>query len=101
MAVVLYLSMVVLLVAVEVVSFILNSRPPDQLTLAEAYIRNGLNGLDTVIGPISAGARLADLVEAMAAQAPLSLTAIASALALTAATLVAATWVARLRGTFA
>ena len=98
MAVVLYLSVATLLAAIEAGTFILNAQPPDQLSLAEAYLRRGLQSVTIVLDPISAVARLADLADGLTAQAPLSAASSLQALMLTAATLTVATVVSRIRG---
>lgn len=98
MAVVVYLSVVTLLAGIEASAFILNARPPDQLSLAEAYVRRGLQSVTAVLDPISAVARLTDLADGLTAQAPLSAASSLQALMLTAATLAVAAVVSRIRG---
>ena len=98
-AVVVYLSIVALLALVEAVLMVLNSRPPDQLSLAEAYVRRGLQGVASILDPASAVARLTDLVEGLTVQAALATPQTLLAVGLTIVTLALAVAVSRTRGT--
>lgn len=95
MAVVVFLSIVTVLALIEVGTFLLESRPPDQLSLAELYIRSGLDGASRILDPASAVARLADVATA---QDGIAAVTTAWALALTVVTLALAVLAARARG---
>jgi ABC-type transport system involved in multi-copper enzyme maturation permease subunit len=97
-AVVVYLVVVACLGLFEAVLGFLLARPPEELSLAEAYFRAALQGTATFLHPVSAIARLADLADGLTAQTPLRASKTLLALALTAATLAAATMFSRLRG---
>jgi ABC-type transport system involved in multi-copper enzyme maturation permease subunit len=97
-AVVVYLVVVAGLGLFEIVLGFLLAQPPEELSLAEAYFRAALQGAAAFLHPASAIARLADLANALTAQAPPLALQPLLALALTAATLAAATILSRLRG---
>lgn len=97
-AVVLFLSLVVLLIAFELALSILTGAGADQLSLFSLYLRASLETIAPILRPVSAMAQLAHPIETLTAQAVLSTTEIASALALTLATLAGAVLAGRLRG---
>ncbi len=97
-AVIVYLVVVAGLGLFEIVLDFLLEQPPDELSLAEAYFRGALQGAAAFLHPVSAIARLADIADALTAQTPMLASKSLLALALTAATLAAASILSRLRG---
>ncbi|WP_207481895.1 ABC transporter permease [Arenibaculum pallidiluteum] len=100
-AVVAYLILVGLLGLFEIVLGLLRARPPEELSLGAAYLKEVLEGAATILHPVSAVGGLGDLAEALAAQSPLLASHMLSALALTAAGLILATALLRIRGALA
>lgn len=100
-AVLVYLAVTVILGLFEVVLGVLAARSPEELSLAAAYLRTGMQGIAPMVKPVSAVARLADLAQGLTASTPLAVSRTLMALALTAATLALAALVARARGAVA
>lgn len=98
MAVVVYLSIIVMLGLVEIALGLLTARPQAEIGLAEAYLRRILQGVATILDPVSAVARLTDVAESLTADTPVPPLRTFAALVLTAATLALAAFVSRLRG---
>lgn len=97
-AVMAYLSILALLIVHEIVLAALTAQSPQDLSLAGAWVRRILTAADTVIDPLSAVARIADLTTGLSVQTPLTPAQTGMALALTAATLAAAALALRARG---
>lgn len=100
-AVLIYLVLVGLLSAYEVVLALLQAREPAQLSLGAAYLRSGMEAAAGFVDLASPLARLAELAGGLTAQVPLLTSDIWHSLALTAATLAAAALLCRLRGAVA
>lgn len=97
-AVVIFLAVVILLIAFELALAILTAAGADQLSLFSLYLRATLETVAPVLRPVSAMAHLALPIEGLTAQASLSAADVASALALTLATLASAVLSGRFRG---
>ena len=97
-AVVAYLAGLVLLGLFEIVLGMLMARQPQELSLAAAYLRGILSAASTVVDPLSAAARLADLTEGLTGQTPLAASRTLMALGLAFVTLALAAVVSRARG---
>jgi ABC-type transport system involved in multi-copper enzyme maturation permease subunit len=97
-AVVVYLAILVTLVLFEIVLGALMARQPQELSVAAAYLRGVMSAAATVIDPVSAVSRLADLAEGLTVQTPLPAARTLMAIALAVATLALAALVSRARG---
>lgn len=97
-AVIAYLASVVVLCLIEIALGLLRAQPPEALSLGATYLRASLERVGAVLEPVSAVAKLADLIDGLVAQAPVTLAQTGLALLLTAATLGAAAFTARIRG---
>lgn len=97
-AVVAYLAIVVALGLFEIVLGMLMARQPQELGLAAAYLRSTMDAASTVIGPVSAVARLADLTRGLTVETPLAMSRTLMAVGLALVTLVLAAFVSRARG---
>lgn len=100
-AVLIYLVVVGILSAFEVVLALLLAREPAELSLGAAYVRSAMQGASGFIDLISAIARLAELANGLTAQVSLLPSGIWQSLALTVATLAFAALLCRLRGAVA
>jgi hypothetical protein len=97
-AVVIYLVLVGLLSVFEVAQGILAAQPVDRMSLVALYARAILSAAAPFVQPVSAVGQLALLAEGLTTQTALTGPQALGALLLTAATLLAATALARLRG---
>ena len=97
-AVTAYLVVVALLAAFEAVLSMLQHSQPQELSLAMLYLRAGLEGVDLVIGPMSAAAPLADLGRSAIDQIVIGPSKIAGSLLLALVTVVLCGETVRVRG---
>lgn len=97
-AVVAYLAIVVILALFEIVLGLLTARQPQELSLAAAYLRSVMSVAATVVDPVSAVSRLADLAAGLTVQTPLPASRTLMAVALAVGTLALAALVSRARG---
>lgn len=97
-AVVGYLVVIGLLSAFALVLGILEATPPDQMSLSSVYLKAGLEEVAKFLSPVSPVSLLARAIDQLFLQNPIQPTEMLSATLLTAGLILAAMFVARMRG---